>query len=582
MAFPADFLDELVARNEISEVVGEYVQLTKKSGSNMFGLCPFHSEKTPSFSVSSDKQIYHCFGCGKGGSVINFIMEMEGLGYRDAVEYLAKRAGLEIPDDGTPQTVRDRRARILSLNKDAARFYYSMLSQKEGSAAVEYIKRRSISKEMVVRFGLGVAPDGWRNLTDAMLKKGYTYQELFDAGLCKKSRSGNGGVYDTFRNRLMFPVIDIRGSVIGFSGRALGDNEPKYLNSPDTPVFNKSRNLFGMNLAKKTKFGMIILVEGNVDVVSLHQAGFDCAVASLGTSLTPDQARLISRYAQKVVISYDADSAGVKAAQRALSILEKAGLEVKVLRISGAKDPDEFIKNRGADAFRILLEKSDNHIDYRLSIIRNKYILDTDDGKIGYLNEVAEMLAGVSSDVERDIYSVRVAEETGVSADAVKSEVKKKRRRMISKAKKKNEQEQMRVSSTIQPSDTSIKYKNVVSAAAEEGVIRLLLLDPELINTLPEISSNDFSSEFLRKVYSVIIRRYSEGKDITTAAVMAELETAESQHLSVVVQKPETVSDGKRALNDYVEKIKSEKLKRSNADLGELAKMFREKKGYTE
>ena len=582
MAFPADFLDALVARNEISEVVGEYVQLTKKSGSNMFGLCPFHSEKTPSFSVSSDKQIYHCFGCGKGGSVINFIMEMEGLGYRDAVEYLAKRAGLEIPDDGTPQTVRDRRARILSLNKDAARFYYSMLSQKEGSAAVEYIKRRSISKEMVVRFGLGVAPDGWRNLTDAMLNKGYTYQELFDAGLCKKSRSGNGGVYDTFRNRLMFPVIDIRGSVIGFSGRALGDNEPKYLNSPDTPVFNKSRNLFGMNLAKKTKFGMIILVEGNVDVVSLHQAGFDCAVASLGTSLTPDQARLISRYAQKVVISYDADSAGVKAAQRALSILEKAGLEVKVLRISGAKDPDEFIKNRGADAFRILLEKSDNHIDYRLSIIRNKYILDTDDGKIGYLNEAAEMLAGLSSDVERDIYSVRVAEETGVSADAVKSEVKKKRRRMISKAKKKNEQEQMRVSSTIQPSDTSIKYKNVVSAAAEEGVIRLLLLDPELINTLPEISSNDFSSEFLRKVYSVIIRRYSEGKDITTAAVMAELETAESQHLSVVVQKPETVSDGKRALNDYVEKIKSEKLKRSNADLGELAKMFREKKGYTE
>lgn len=582
MAFPTDFIDELVARNEITGVVGEYVQLTKRSGSNMFGLCPFHSEKTPSFSVSSDKQIYHCFGCGKGGGVINFVMEMEGLNYREAVEFLAKRVGLQLPDDGTPQEVRDRRARLLSLNRDAARFYYSMLSKQEGAAAVDYIKKRGISKEMVTKFGLGVAPDGWSYLTDAMIKKGYTYQELFDAGLCKKAKSGNGRFYDTFRNRLMFPVIDVRGSVIGFSGRALGDNEPKYLNSPDTPVFNKSRNLFAMNLAKKTKAGMIILAEGNVDVVSLHQAGFDCAVASLGTSLTPEQARLISRFTEKVVIAYDADGAGVKAAQRALGILEKAGLEVKVLKLTGAKDPDEFLKANGPDAFRILLEKSDNHIDYRLSVIRNKYVLTTDDGRIGYLNEAANMLAGLSNDIERDIYSVRVAEETKVAPDAFKSEVRKKRKILLSKEKKRREQEVTRVSANLQPADTAIKYSNVISAAAEEGIIRLLLCDPALAKEVALLKEEDFSSNFLWKAFSSILRRCEEGKDISPAAIMSELDPVEARHLSVVIQKPEVLSDGKRAMKDYIDKIKSERMKKDSGDLSELAKMFREKKGYTD
>ena len=509
-------------------------------------------------------------------------MEVEGLGYRDAVEFLAKRAGMQMPEDGTPQEVRDRRARILSLNRDAARFYYSMLSKPEGKVAVEYIKKRGISKEMVTRFGLGVAPDGWNYLTNAMLKKGYTYQELFDAGLCKRAKSGNGSFYDTFRNRLMFPVIDIRGSVIGFSGRALGDNEPKYLNSPDTPVFNKSRNLFAMNLAKKTKEGMIILVEGNVDVVSLHQAGFDCAVASLGTSLTAEQARLISRYVKKVVISYDADGAGVKAAQRALPILEKAGLEVKVLRLAGAKDPDEFIKSKGPEAFRILLEKSDNHIDYRLSVIRSKYILETDDGRIAYLNEAAEMLAGLSNDVERDIYSVRVADETKVSHEAVKNEVRKKRLSKLARERKKREQEQLKVSASIQPADTSIKYTNVISAAAEEGIIRLLLLDPELCRFAQGLCEQDFSSPFLWKIFSVIMRRRAEGKDITASAVMSELENAESQHLSLIIQKPEVISDGKRSLQEYIDRIKAEQLKNNTSDLAELAKLFRNKKGYTE
>ncbi|NLA85946.1 MAG: DNA primase, partial [Clostridiales bacterium] len=316
MAFPEAFLDELIRRNDIVDVVSGYVHLTKKSGNNLFGLCPFHSEKTPSFSVSVDKQIYHCFGCGQGGGVINFIIEIENLSYPDAVGFLAKRAGLTVPDDRTSKETQSRRARLLELNSDAARFFYTVLMSPQGGEARKYIAKRGITKAMVTRFGLGAAPDSWNALYDAMTKKGYTRREMLDAGLAKQSKKESQSVYDAFRNRLMFPVIDVRGSVIGFSGRILGDGEPKYLNSPDTIVFNKSRNLFALNLAKKSKAGMLLLAEGNIDVVALHQAGFDCAVASLGTSLTEEQVRLMSRYTQNVTIAYDTDEAGMKASQR--------------------------------------------------------------------------------------------------------------------------------------------------------------------------------------------------------------------------------------------------------------------------
>ncbi|MBQ8974122.1 MAG: DNA primase, partial [Oscillospiraceae bacterium] len=302
MAFSESFLDELIARNDIVDVVGGYVQLTKRSGSNMFGLCPFHNEKTPSFSVSRDKQIYHCFGCGKGGGVINFIMEIEGLSFREAVEFLARRCGIQVPEDDVSPEVRGKRQRLLELNRAAARFFYENLSKPEGQVALEYINKREISKAMVKRFGLGYAPDSWNDFITALTKTVFTKLELIDASL---AREKNGSVYDYFRSRLMFPVIDVRGSVIGFSGRIIGDGEPKYLNSTDTPVFNKGRNLFALNLAKKSKAGMLILAEGNVDVVSLHQAGFDCAVAALGTALTKEQIKLMSRYTDNVVLAYD-------------------------------------------------------------------------------------------------------------------------------------------------------------------------------------------------------------------------------------------------------------------------------------
>ena len=288
-------------------MVSGYVKL-KRSGANLFGLCPFHSEKTPSFSVSPEKQIYHCFGCGKGGGVINFIMEIEGLSFREAVEFLAKRCGMSVPDEKSDAESL-RRERMLALNKDAARFFRSQLFSPEGAPAQDYVNRRAMSREMVLRFGLGYAPDSWDSLIKAMSALGYTRQELFDAGLVRAGKR-DGSFYDTFRSRLMFPVIDIRGNVIGFSGRIIGDGEPKYMNSPETPVFNKSRSLFAINLAKKSKAGYFILAEGNVDVLMMHQAGFDSAVASLGTSLTAEQARLISRYTNEVVLAYDSDAAG--------------------------------------------------------------------------------------------------------------------------------------------------------------------------------------------------------------------------------------------------------------------------------
>ena len=290
MAFPESFLQELAERNDIVDVVSGYVRLTKKSGSNLFGLCPFHSEKTPSFSVSPDKQIYHCFGCGKGGSVISFIMEIENLSFPEAVAFLANRAGMQLPEQSDDPGAK-KRQRLLALNRDAARFFHAQLKTPAGQPARDYLARRQLTAQTVTRFGLGFAPDTWDSLVRAMKALGYSEQELFDGGLVRHGRSG--GVYDTFRNRLMFPVIDVRGNVIGFSGRILGDGEPKYMNSPETIVFSKSHNLFALNLAKKSKCGYIILAEGNIDVASLHQAGFDSAVASLGTSLTPEQARLL-------------------------------------------------------------------------------------------------------------------------------------------------------------------------------------------------------------------------------------------------------------------------------------------------
>lgn len=578
MAFSESFLTELTERNDIVDVVSGYVRLGKKSGSNMFGLCPFHSEKTPSFSVSPDKQIYHCFGCGKGGGVINFIMEIENLSFPEAVEFLAKRAGMPIPEEENDRESR-KRSRMLSLNRDAARFFYAQLSTPQGGAARDYMAKRRIGPATAKNFGIGFAPDTWDSLEKAMREKGYTDFELFDAGLVRKGNKG--GYYDTFRNRLMFPVIDVRGNVIGFSGRILGDGEPKYMNSPETLVFNKSRNLFALNLAKKSKSGYIILSEGNIDVVSLHQAGFDSAVASLGTSLTPEQARLLSRYTNQVIIAYDNDGAGIKAAQRAIGILEKLDLKVKVLRMSGAKDPDEFIKLKGADAFRNLLESSENQIDYRLRSVTDKYDLSVDEQKVEFLKEASDLVARLPGSVERQVYAMRVASMSGVSADVVTKEVERRRKKLVNQARGSEERQQSRPERQLQPEEKALRYEDPSSAAAEEGVIRLLYLDPALARNAELPAPGEFSSPALGHIYSVLRDKIDRGETPSAATLGGALDGQEMSLLVRLLQKPELLSKGDRALADYIKRIRERKEQgKQVSDLRALADKLRETKGY--
>ena len=578
MAIPEAFLQELVERNDIVDVVGSYVRLTKRSGSNQFGLCPFHSEKTPSFSVSPDKQIYHCFGCGKGGGVINFIMEIESLTFPEAVEFLAKRVGMAMPEQEDNREAKKRR-RMLELNRDAAKFFYSCLSGPNGGPAVDYMKKREITPATAKRFGLGYAPDTWDSLIKAMKELGYSEYELFDAGLVRKGK--NGGHYDAFRSRLMFPVIDVRGDVIGFSGRILGDGEPKYMNSPETLVFNKSRNLFGLNLAKKSKSGHIILAEGNIDVVMMHQAGFDSAVASLGTSLTPEQARLISHYTREVIIAYDSDGAGKKAAQRAIGLLDKLDVKVKVLSMSGAKDPDEYIKTKGADAFRNLLDKSENHIDYRLQTVTDKYDLSVDEQKVAFLKEASDMVARLPGPVERQVYAIRIAGMAGVSNDVVVQEVERRRKKLTRSAQRLDARNQTHPEKQFQPKEKEYRYENPESAAAEEGLIRLLYLDQGICRgrTLP--GPEEFSSPVLARIYSVLKSKFEKGEIISMATVSAVLQPQEASLLASILQKPEMLRNGEKALSDYIGRIKRQnELARSAEDLRELANRLKETKGY--
>ena len=585
MAFPESFITELAERNDIVDVVSGYVRLGKKSGSNLFGLCPFHSEKTPSFSVNPDKQIYHCFGCGKGGGVINFIMEIENLSFPEAVEFLAKRAGMALPEQTDSRESR-KRARMLALNKDAARYFYEQLSAPGGGIAREYIAKRQIGRKMATAFGLGFAPDGWSGLLDAMRAKGYTDYEMFDAGLVRQGK--NGGFYDTFRRRLMFPVIDVRGNVIGFSGRVLGDGEPKYMNSPETLVFNKSRNLFALNLAKKSKSGYIILSEGNIDVVSLHQAGFDSAVASLGTSLTPEQARIISRYTNEVIIAYDNDGAGIKASQRAIGILEKLDLKVKVLRVNGAKDPDEFIRLKGADAFRNLLEGAENQVDYRLRAVTDKYDLSVDEQKVEFLKEASELVARLPGSVERQVYAMRVASMAGVNADVVAGETERRRKKLLRQSRREDAREQSRPERQSQPAEKAFRYENPASAVAEEGVIRLLYLEPELINA-PLPPAEEFSSPVLAHIYTEICGMLRAGQKVSTTTLTALLSPEEISLVVNIIQKPELLANSRRSMSDYTERIKSESERRgAKPDFAAIARQKqntaydtdRKRKGY--
>ncbi len=577
--FSEQFLQELSERNDIVDVVSGYVQLTKRSGSNLFGLCPFHSEKTPSFSVSPDKQIYHCFGCGKGGSVIGFIMEIENLSFPDAVGFLARRAGMAMPEENDHGESK-RRERMLHLNRDAARFFHEQLKTPAGQTARDYIARRGLTARTVTNFGLGFAPNTWSSLTDAMKQKGYSERELFEAGLVRQGKSGRG-VYDTFRNRLMFPVIDVRGNVIGFSGRILDDGEPKYMNSPETLVFSKSHNLFALNLAKKSKSGYLILAEGNIDVASLHQAGFDSAVASLGTSLTDAQARLMSRYVSEVVIAYDNDGAGQKAAQRAITILEKLDVRVRVLRMEGAKDPDEYIAKFGPDAFRNLLEKSENHVEYRLDSLKANFDLTSDEQKVAFLKEAADIVAQLPGAVEREVYAMRLSEQTGVPKDAVEDEIRRRRKQRARREHKEVQRTESRPVRVAEEPLKGVRIQDTEAAAAERNLIQFLCHDPALFRTREPPDAALFVTPEFRHIYEVLSERAKRGESLDPAVLTGELSSVEFGMLTTMLNAPTELSNSEKALEDCIYILRKKQHGSGNdTDLSALQKQMIEKKGY--
>ena len=576
MAFPPAFIDELLARNPIEDVVGQYVNL-KRSGANMFGLCPFHGEKTASFSVAPDKGIYYCFGCHKGGGAINFMMELEGLSYPDAVRALAKRAGMEVPEDEQYQSRYRQQERLWALMKEAGRFYNERLYAPEGKTCREYIQSRGLSKAIVTRFGMGYAPDSWNVLINAMKKKGYTEQELIDADLVGQK---NGRIYDRFRNRLMFPIIDVRGNVIGFGGRVLDDSTPKYLNTSETLIFNKRKNLFGLNFAKKSKLGYIILVEGNVDVVTLHQFGFDNAVASLGTSLTEEHATLLSRYTEQVVLTYDADEAGQRAAKRAIPMLEKVGIQVKVLRMRDAKDPDEFLHKHGAEAFRALLEESSNRVEYQLDAIGRKYSLADDDQKVKYLQECAELISSLGSSVQREVYTGRIAEKAGISMDAMKLEVNRAYKRRIAREKKQQEKIDLAPAQALQPKSRTIRYDNMKSAMAEETVIAMALKTPGILDHATKLTQEMFSVPLLGRVYAQLQSRHRNHQEVS-AAVLEDLDGDEMSHITSLLHRHQGPANA-QAMADCVKVILAEHSKKNAGtadDLLALRNRMKESKG---
>ena len=590
MAFPQQFLDELASRNDIVDVVSSYVALTKKGG-NYFGLCPFHNEKTGSFSVSPDKQMYYCFGCRHGGGVVNFIMEIENLAFPDAVRFLAKRVNLDVPEDSASREESRRRQRVLALNKDAARWFYQNLSRPEGAAVGAYLTGRRISRKTAMNFGLGASLDSWDALLTAMQEKGYTKAELLAAGLVVRNKQGR--LYDKFRSRLMFPVIDVRGDVVAFGGRVLDKSEPKYMNTTETIVYSKRRNLYGINLAKRTKRPNFILCEGNIDVITLHQAGFDNAVASMGTALTLEQTKILSRYTKELVLCYDNDAAGQMATQKNIDLLKDSDFSVRVLQLPRRlvdgeyvkQDVDDFIKLQGAAAFEAVLSGSENQMDYRMEAVAARYDLSDGEQKIAYAGEISQLIASVSSAVEREVYAGRAAERAGISREAMLLEVKRAFGKKRGQERRALQRENLNAGALRQPKDRTIRYTDMRSAMAEQGLIQLLLTDASLADGCRELAAEDFSAPFLGRIYQRLLEARAQRQALSLTALAGECTPEEMGHLTSVMHEPVDMGRADRALRDYIRVIKESADKRRGGDpsvdpLLAAKDKFKEKKGY--
>ncbi len=565
MAINDAFLSELKMRTDIMDLVSSYVSLdSRRQGRTHKGLCPFHNEKTPSFMVYEDTQSFYCFGCGAGGDAITFTMKIENLDYIEAVKLLAERAGLTMPQDGYDDSLTQKKNRILAANREAARFFHSCLLEEKNSHALNYFLNRGITPQTIKHFGLGYAPDSWDSLIKHMKTKGFSINELYEADLVKKSTKNGERFYDNFRNRMMTPIIDIRGNVIGFGGRVLDDSKPKYVNTSDTLVYKKSHEVFAMNYAKNSKEDFLIVAEGYMDVIALHQAGFTNAVACLGTALTQEQARLMKRYTDEVVLSYDSDEAGQKATRRAMQIFSDSGLKVRVLQLRGGKDPDEIIKKHGRERFKSLLDGAENDTEFNLIKIGEKYDITVSDGKMSFLKEASQFLATLPSPVERETYCLKLASMTEVSADAIRQEINRNLSTVRKRAKKELFTQARNISTSADDKINPDKKRFVLQAKAEEIIIVSLFRNPDFYKKLKDDLTPDlFFTAFNRRVLSVLLSLLESGRALDVSSFRDSFSADEMGRITYFSDVCTEVSDTLEECRECIETLKNAKNKKS-------------------
>lgn len=582
---PELFIQQLKQSCDMERIVSGYLPL-KKKGRYLVGLCPFHSEKSPSFYVYPQNQSFYCFGCGAGGDVITFIRRIENLEYMEAVKLLADRCGLELPMDSDQSDARSMlKKRVLEINRESARFFHSCLMSEQGRQAYEYLISRGRDRKTIRHFGLGYAPAGWDGLLNHLRAKGFSDNDMLEANVVTK---GKYGPHDRFSNRVIFPIIDLRGNVVAFGGRALDDKGAKYLNSSDTPVFKKSKTLFALNFAKTSKRPGLILAEGYMDVIAIHQAGFDNAVATLGTALTEEQARLISQYAERVVLAYDSDGPGQAATKRAMNIFDEVGVKVSVLSMTGAKDPDEFIKKYGTERFAMLLDNSRNPVEFELSKLRTTYDTAQADSKVGYLKEACKLFAGIRNPVEREVYITQTANELAISPQAIKAQIEN-----LDKRESYRQRKQQRADTNIYigrmaaAKDDLQRRTNLRYAMAEEGVLFCLMKNPDSYPQVSNrVSEQDFVTDINRQLYLALSQRLEQGQTVEMIDLSSQLSPELMGRISAIMATAPSQRCDEQTLGDYIARLiehRSVKTEREVAqmddnDLGEYVKQLAAKK----
>ena len=576
------FIQELQEKVDIESVISSSITL-KRRGKTLVGLCPFHNEKTPSFTVYPESNSFYCFGCGAGGDVITFVRRMENLDYIEAVKSVAQLAGMPMPEDGYDDTLSKQRMKLLSANREAARFYHECLMDPKNKEALNYFLNRGLSINIIRRFGLGYAPNDWRELINHLKSKGFTEHELVLANLARRSdKNGRANFYDNFRNRVMFPIIDLRGNVIAFGGRVMDDSKPKYINTSDTLVYKKSNGVFGLNLAKNANDNKLILVEGYMDVIALHQAGFTNAIACLGTAFTNEQANLLSRYADEVIICYDNDGAGRTATARALGVLNKTGLKLRVVQMTGGKDADEIIRTHGKERFADLLKGAASTTEYKLLEARAKIDLSSDDGKVEFLIAAAQILASCGT-IERDIYSTRLSNELGVSADSIMSQIKfaESKLRRLEETKKRQETEVM-LAKSFEDKNNPERAANIKAARAEETLIASFMRNPDFYKKLKErISPEDFVTAFNRRIMQSLVNALENGTEPNLSVFSSDFTPEEMDSVTRIFHLSSTLGNTVKECEDCIAVLKDKSSQKitdtSSMSDEEFLKLFKKK-----